>query len=161
MPTPLCTVLPRTSPSRTPSGCLYPNYASPPCVKMVANEWMTSNSVLRLEHGTRGAARFQLWIAREGQPSVLVIDCSPTAVNKCSNGRDSQASNGWYLYNSNPTYKLGKIWLVPYQTSKDPSQVTPTAYTWYDELIISTSKIPDPGNLAVVAMLTSRLLQQV
>lgn len=132
-------------------GCLYPTYASPPCVKMVANEWMTFQLHIKVGKWNTWSSTVQLWIAREGQPSVLVIDCSPTATQKCSNSLDNQASNGWYLYNSNPTYKIGKIWLVPYQTNKNPSQVTPTAYTWYDELIISTSRIPDPGSATGVA----------
>jgi hypothetical protein len=29
-------------------------------------------------------------------------------------------------------------------TNKDSSQVHPTAYLWYDELIISRTRIPDP-----------------
>ena len=40
--------------------------------------------------------------------------------------------------------RYGKIWLLPYNTGKDPAQVHPTAYTWYDELIISRNKIADP-----------------
>jgi hypothetical protein len=41
--------------------------------------------------------------------------------------------------------KYGKIWLLPYNTGKDPRQAHPTAYTWYDELIISKRRIPDPA----------------
>ena len=40
--------------------------------------------------------------------------------------------------------RFGKIWLLPYHTGKNPTQVHPTAYTWYDELIISRNKIADP-----------------
>ena len=36
--------------------------------------------------------------------------------------------------------KYGKVWLLPYSgTAVFPS----TSYTWYDELIISRSRIPD------------------
>jgi len=41
-------------------------------------------------------------------------------------------------------WKFGKIWLLPYDTGKDPSQSHPTAFTWYDELIISRTQIADP-----------------
>jgi hypothetical protein len=41
--------------------------------------------------------------------------------------------------------KFGKIWLLPYHTNKSPAQVHPTAFTWYDELIISRTKIADPA----------------
>jgi len=57
---------------------------------------------------------------------------------------DSSARGGWYLHNSDPTYKIGKIWLLPYHTNKDPNQTHATAHTWYDNLIISRTRIPDP-----------------
>jgi len=34
---------------------------------------------------------------------------------------------------------------LPYNTGKDASQAHPTAYTWYDELIVSKQRIPDPA----------------
>ena len=52
--------------------------------------------------------------------------------------------SGYDLANSNPDAKYGKLWLLPYNTNKDPSASHPTAYTWYDELIVSTKRIPDP-----------------
>jgi hypothetical protein len=125
-------------------GCTYPNYPSPPCVKFVANEWMTFQVHIKVGQWDQWNSTIQLWVARDGQPSQLVIDCSPSASNPCNNGMNNAASNGWYLHNSNPTYKLGKVWLLPYHTNKDSSQVTSTAYTWYDDLIISKSQIPDP-----------------
>jgi hypothetical protein len=130
--------------------CLYPTYASPPCVKLQSNEWMTFQIRIKVGHWNTWDSTIQMWVAREGQPSTLVIDCSSTATNKCVNGVDSAASNGWYLVNSNTAFKFGKVWLLPYHTKKDPTQVTPTAYTWYDNLIISHSKIPDPSGSPVV-----------
>jgi hypothetical protein len=125
-------------------GCLYPTYGSPPCVKFFPNEWMTFQIHIKVGNWDRWNSTIQLWVGREGQPSQLVIDCSPTAVNKCSNGVDGAAAGGWYLHNSDPTYKIGKVWLLPYHTNKDPAQATPVAYTWYDNLIISRTKIADP-----------------
>lgn len=125
-------------------GCLYPNYPSPPCVKFFPNEWMTFQIHIKVGQWDQWNSTIQLWVARDGQPSQLVIDCSPTAVNPCNNGINSLASNGWYLHNSDPTYKIGKVWLLPYHTNKDATQVTPTAYTWYDDLIISKTKVSDP-----------------
>jgi len=69
-----------------------------------------------------------MWSAREGQPSVLV--------------------HSWTTYdlaNNNTAAKYGKVWLLPYHTGKSSSQSHPEGYTWYDELIISRNKIPDPG----------------
>jgi hypothetical protein len=74
-----------------------------------------------------------LWMARENQPSELVIHWGPyhlTAGNPADNQR------------------FGKVWLLPYHTGKDAAEVHPVAYTWYDELIISRSKIDDPASVA-------------
>jgi hypothetical protein len=72
----------------------------------------------------------QFWVAREREPSQLVINWGPYNL---SAGDPSEGQ------------KYGKIWLLPYHTNKDPNQVTPTAYVWYDELIISRARIPDPS----------------
>jgi len=40
--------------------------------------------------------------------------------------------------------KYGKVWLLPYNTSKSSSVTNPISHTWYDELIISRNKIADP-----------------
>jgi hypothetical protein len=123
-------------------GCLYPNYPIPPCVTFYPNEWMTFQIHIKVGHWGQWDSTIQFWVARDGQPSQLVIDCSPTAVNPCNYGG---AVPGWYLYNSNPaTEKFGKVWLTPYHTNKSASQTTPVAYTWYDDLIISKQMIPDP-----------------
>jgi hypothetical protein len=71
----------------------------------------------------------QLWIARLGQPSQIVIDWGPYNLS-AGNPHENQ--------------KYGKIWLLPYHTNKNSSQSTSTAYTWYDELIVSRQRIPDP-----------------
>ncbi len=121
-------------------GCLYPDFASPPCVKYKADQWMTFQ--VRVKIGTwykndrnyHRDSTVQLWVAEEGQPSKLVIDFSP------------ESGHGYDLANTEfPFAKYGKVWLLPYHTNKDPNQAHPTAYTWYDELIISRSKVPDPA----------------
>jgi hypothetical protein len=70
-----------------------------------------------------------LWVAREGQSSQLVMD--------------------WGAYNltagaASENLKFGKVWLLPYNTGKSTAQNHPTAFTWYDELIISQTLIADP-----------------
>ena len=124
--------------------CLYPDFADPPCVKFHADEWMTFQIHIKVGNWNQWNSTVQLWVARDGSPSQLVVDCSSTALKPCDNRRDNAARNGWYLYNSDSRYKIGKVWLMPYHTNKDPKQVTATAYTWYDDLIISTIKIADP-----------------
>jgi hypothetical protein len=70
-----------------------------------------------------------LWIAREGQPSQPAINLGAYNLTAASSAED---------------LKFGKIWLLPYDTGKDPSQDHPTGFTWYDELIISRTQIADP-----------------
>lgn len=121
--------------------CLWHEIKSPPCVVYKPDQWITFQ--IHVKVGTwykndrkyHGDSTVQLWVAYEGQPSKLVIDFSP------HNGD----SGGYDLANEDPINKYGKIWLLPYQTHKDPTQVHPICYTWYDELIISRSRIPDPG----------------
>ncbi len=72
----------------------------------------------------------QLWVAREGQPSKLVIDWGPYNLTA-----DPSSAIG---------QQYGKIWLLPYNTNKSATVTYPIAYTWYDELIISRNRIADP-----------------
>jgi hypothetical protein len=103
------------------------------CFGYFPNEWMTFQ--VRFKLGPRVNGEFQgsyvtLWIAREGQPSQLVINWGPYNLT----GGDAEAA----------VQSFGKVWLTPYNTSKNPAQTNPAAFTWYDELIISRNQIPDP-----------------
>lgn len=119
-------------------GCPHNIVTSPPCFMYKANEWMTFQ--VRIKVGTwykndkkyRHDSTIQLWVADEGKRSKLVIDLSP------------ERGTGYDLFNDDPAAKYGKVWLLPYNTDKDASQDHPTAYTWYDELIVSRTRIPDP-----------------
>jgi hypothetical protein len=71
-----------------------------------------------------------LWIAREGQPSLQAFDWGPYNLTA-----GSPAAN----------QRFGKVWLLPYNTGKDGTVAYPETYTWYDELIISRQSIADPG----------------
>ena len=102
------------------------------CFAHVPNEWITYQ--IRVKIGPRVGDEFTnsyvtLWAAREGRASELVIDWGPY---KLSAG--SPAENQMY----------GKVWLLPYNTGKSAAEAHPTAYTWYDELVISRNKIADP-----------------
>jgi hypothetical protein len=102
------------------------------CFGYFPNEWMTFQ--IHIKTGPRIKDEFsnshvQLWIAREGQRSQLVIDWGPYSLSAGNLGENQQ---------------YGKVWLLPYNTNKDSSASYPTAYTWYDELIISKQRIPDP-----------------
>lgn len=102
------------------------------CFGYFPNEWMTFQ--VRIKTGPRvndewAGSFVTLWVAREGQTSQLVMD--------------------WGAYNltagaASENLKFGKVWLLPYNTGKSTAQSHPTAFTWYDELIISRTLIADP-----------------
>ena len=92
------------------------------------------------------ASAVQVWFGYEGEALTLIIDCEAVQPNKCTSG--FPASNGWWFQNSNPAvYKMGKVYLHPYQTCQTSpcNWGSSTATAWYDELIISTQDIADPG----------------
>jgi hypothetical protein len=102
------------------------------CFPYVANEWMTFQ--VRIQIGPRVNDVFTnsfvtLWLARAGQPSQTLFNWGPYSLNA-----GDPALN----------QKFGKVWLTAYNTNKDSSVTYPQTYTWYDELIISTSQIADP-----------------
>ena len=124
--------------------CLYrSDYAG--CFKFYADEWMMFQVQVKIgtwyknDRNYKYDSTIRLWVAREGEPSQLVIDRSP------------EFGAGFDLVNVYPvgtrwegSGKYGKLWLLPYDTGKDPGQVHPVGYTWYDEIVISTQRIPDP-----------------
>ena len=111
------------------AGCAhYRQSTEPPCFKYKANQWMSVQQHVKIGHWGTPDSTVEFWAADEGQSSRLIISLAD-----------------FTLVNDNPDQsKYGKIWLLPYQTGKDPTQVTETGYVWYDSLIISTRRIPDP-----------------
>lgn len=126
--------------ARPSPSCGY--HASGNCFQFYANEWMTFELHVKVGTwfiGLRNAwnaamasgttprnSQVELWGGREGQPMEYII-----------------SFNHFDLINNDPTHygNYGKVWLLPYQTNKDPTQVHPICYVWYDELIISTRPI--------------------
>ncbi len=106
------------------------------CFGYFANEWMTFQLGFvigpRVEDEWAGSYIY-LWIAREGHASETVIAFGP------------------YNLTAGPSVenqRFGKAWLMAYQTAKDDMIFYPEAYTWYDNLIISTNRIADPDGSA-------------
>jgi hypothetical protein len=124
--------------------CLYSDHTYAGCFKYYPNEWMTFQ--IHIKMGPLGTAfstlenqqvtgftnsLVELWVAREGQPSTLVISWPGVVLHETQGA------------------KYGKVWLLPYNTNKNATISYPVANTWYDELIVSRSKIADPGVVTV------------
>lgn len=143
-------------------GCFYYNrngQSSDPCLRYVANEWMTFQVHVKLGPWSAAAvdantgktragysnSTVEFWVARDGQPSMLAHRETGLVL------RRGNLPDDWK--NSAHDARYGKLWLLPYITGKDDKEATENTYTWYDEVIISTARIPDPdvmsGNAAV------------
>jgi hypothetical protein len=99
------------------------------------NQWMTFQVQVKIGRWYQNDRRYRrdstvrLWVAEEGRPSKLAVN-----------------QTGYDLANENPAARYGKVWLLPYGSfRKVPSQREPIAYTWYDELLVSRSRIADPA----------------
>jgi hypothetical protein len=125
--------------------CLYSQQRTsyfPPsgnCFGYFPDEWMTFQ--LGIRTGPRLKDEFAgsfvtLWMARENEPSELVVKWGPYNLSA-----GSPAEN----------QRFGKVWLTPYNTGRSASHEHPVAYTWYDELIISRNRISDPGGNGAAA----------
>jgi hypothetical protein len=116
--------------------CYYPNDPLQGCKKYVANQWMTFQMHFKIVEWNRNTSRFRGWMAKEGEASVLIWD-------------SDLAGGMTYYRNNDPNAFFGKVWFLPYNTNKDATEDHPTAYTWYDDLIISRTRIADPDGSPV------------
>lgn len=117
------------------TGCRYSDQQAARCFRYREDQWMTFQ--IHVKIGTwyvnnsgnyHGDSAVELWVAEENKPSALVISLPD-----------------YDLVHENADQKFGRIWLLPYNTNKDNSEDHPIAHTWYEELIISTRRVPDPG----------------
>ena len=115
----------------------------------VANEWMTFQIHVAIGTWYKSDGNYhrdstvQLWVGREGRASNLVVNFTPDDAIVFG-VRIPGTGNGYDIANDNPMAKYGKLHLTPYHTRKNPSQVHPTGFVWYDDLIISRKRIADP-----------------
>lgn len=138
--------------------CLYPGpYNDTTCWMFHADEWATLKYHIKIGQWNTWSSTIELYAAHEGQPSQLIISCKPS--NTCLDNLGG-STNGWYLYNSNPAvYKMGKVWLLPYQTNLQSGLAT--GNVWYDELIISQQDIADPGGGTVPSPSNVRVSRRI
>jgi hypothetical protein len=112
--------------------CAYgTNYGTDPnCFNYPANTWMTFYYIVHVGDWGQPNSTVQSWVGVPGQPMKQWINTTGLVLN-CNDspcGTDS--------YNS--------VDLLNYMTGKDPTVNHPTAYTWYDELIVSSQPIAAP-----------------
>jgi hypothetical protein len=98
----------------------------PACWNYVDSEWLTVQVHMKIGAFNNPTSVADVWFAHQGQPARLIEQGADAAV----------PMNGLGVVN-----KYGKIILLPYNTA-GTAQVN--GAFWYDDLIVSTRRIPDP-----------------
>jgi hypothetical protein len=123
------------------------------CLKIFPNEWLTFKMRIKMGHFNQFDNEMTFWYGREGQPLVKIIECTAAQTNKCDfSFGPGTANNGIPFTLLDPNtgqqissgYQVGKLYISPYTTSL--VETVQNASMWYDELIISTQDIADPGS---------------
>ena len=108
------------------------DYTGPNCFLLDSDEWITVQVGITLgpwqrdQDGLPPLSTYRLWAAHEGEPQVLLHE----TMFRADHTGDAR--------------RYGKVWLLPFMTNKDETEVHPRGLIWYDELIVSTKFIADP-----------------
>jgi len=114
--------------STTGYNCHYQNPTPTTCFMYPANTWVTFYWKVSIGDWGQPNSTIQAWAALPGQPYGEWVNIQNHTLFEDTVGKD---------YDS--------VWLLPYMTNRTSSvSAGPTAYTWYDELIVSTNAIPVP-----------------
>ena len=92
-----------------------------------ADEWVTFYYQVTIGRWGHPDSAINAWVALDGKPYKQWIEMP-----------------NFTLYNEHPGKDYDTLTLLPYMTGKDDKVALPTAFTWYDDLIISTSPIAPP-----------------
>lgn len=98
----------------------------PSCWNFIAGEWFTVQEHFKIGTWNQANSTVDVWVAHDGQPAVLITNAADIAM----------ADQG-----PNVTDKFGKIVLLPYATNATWNGLSTV---WYDDLIVSNRRIPDP-----------------
>lgn len=108
--------------------CEYGNANANDCFYYPTNKWVTFYYKFAIGSWGQANSVIEAWYSVDGQPYKKWINVQNYTLN----------------YNSSPSDTFNNISLLPYMTGLSPVN-TPTAYTWYDELIVSSQPIAVPG----------------
>jgi hypothetical protein len=118
--------------STTGYNCAYgTNYGTnPDCFNYPANTWMTFYYKVHIGNWGQNNSTVEAWVGLPGEVMKQMINTTGLRLDCDSSpcGTDGYDS----------------VDLLNYMTGKDPSVSHPTAFTWYDELIVSTQPIAAP-----------------
>jgi hypothetical protein len=107
--------------------CDYNNQNPTDCAYYKSNDWMTFYYEVKIGTWGQTNSSIKAWVGYEGQPLKQFIN-----------------QTAFRLDQDGPGIEYNFLTLLPYDTGKD-GRAHPTAYTWYDEVIVSTLPIASPG----------------
>jgi hypothetical protein len=107
--------------------CWYGKYDPRDCFFYPAGEWITFYYHISVGSWGKPDSSIEAWVA-----------------TKAKAYRQWIAMPGFALRNDHPGSDYDTLTLLPYMTGKSDKMNLPVAYTWYDELIISTQPIAPP-----------------
>ncbi len=107
--------------------CWYGQYNAKSCFMYPADQWVTFYYEVTVGHWGKPDSAVNAWIALDGQQYRQWIKIKD-----------------FVLQNEHPGQGYDTVTLLTYMTGKSMTIEHPTAYTWYDELIVSTDPIAPP-----------------
>lgn len=124
--------------------CRYQNQNPNDCSFYRPNEWMTFYYEIELGQWGTNTSNIRAYVAYEGQPLQQFINMQNYAL----------------YYDDSPSERYAMIQLTTYNTNKDETLNHPVAFTWYDDLIVSTSPIYETGQAIIRPAAPSSLVAQ-
>lgn len=100
-----------------------------------ADEWMTFQLGVAVGTWNTPTSYVELRVAAEGAAQEVVLAAADVTLHY-----HPGTTTG-----TRPGARYGKLWIEPFIAGKDPAEDHPTAYTWYDELIVARQRIGDPA----------------
>jgi chitodextrinase len=101
--------------------------SDPTCWNYVPNEWFTIQKHIKIGSWNSPTSVIEFWTSHQGQPAQLITNAADAAIPNDGSG----GASGRY----------GKIQLSAYNTAAHWNVNTAV---WFDDLIVSTRRIPDP-----------------
>jgi hypothetical protein len=112
--------------------CWYGQYNAKSCFMYPAEQWVTFYYQVSIGHWGKGDSSVNAWVALDGQQYRQWIKIKD-----------------FVLQNDKPGQDYDTVTLLTYMTGKSMSIDHPAAYTWYDELIVSSEPISPPVSSTV------------
>ena len=122
-------LLEQSDPSSGGYNCHYQKPSPGSCAFYKADEWMTFYYQVSVGIWGQPNSTIKAWVGYERQPLKQFVSATKYRLD----------------FNDGPFDAFDSISLLPYNTGKSSAQDYPVAYTWYDELVVSTKPIAAPA----------------